>query len=61
MWRHGIVGLILLIGAGCAADGQKGQWDEFWKDVRGENMEMRHTFPDSPSPSSNAPASTSRN
>jgi hypothetical protein len=27
--------------AGCAGDGSKGQWDEFWKDARGDNMKMR--------------------
>jgi hypothetical protein len=28
--------------AGCASDGSgKSQWDEFWKDLRGENMEMK--------------------
>jgi hypothetical protein len=31
----------LCFGAGCAADGQKSEWDAFWKDVRGDNMEMR--------------------
>lgn len=33
--------LVLL--SGCAADGH--QWDEFWKDLRGENMEMRMKTP----------------
>jgi len=28
--------------AGCAGD--KGQWDEFWKDLRGDNMQMRGDF-----------------
>jgi hypothetical protein len=31
----------LLLAPGCAGDGQKGQWDEFWKDLRGDNMQMR--------------------
>jgi hypothetical protein len=30
---------------GCAADGDKGQWDEFWKDLRGDNMKMRNDIP----------------
>jgi hypothetical protein len=30
----------LLLGVGCAAD-DKGQWDEFWKDLRGDNMKMQ--------------------
>src|SRR5262249_42863331 len=35
----------LLFGlTGCASDGSKGQWDEFWKDVRGDNMKMRGDF-----------------
>ena len=31
----------LLVLVGCAASGDKGQWDDFWKDVRGDNMKMR--------------------
>ena len=31
--------------AGCAGDGDKGQWDEFWKDLRGDNMKMRNDIP----------------
>jgi hypothetical protein len=30
--------------AGCASDGEKGSWDEFWKDLRGDNMKMRNNF-----------------
>jgi hypothetical protein len=30
--------------SGCASEGHKGQWDEFWKDVRGDNMEMKTDF-----------------
>jgi len=40
--------LCALIGAfaisGCASEGTKGQWDDFWKDVRGDNMEMKSDF-----------------
>jgi hypothetical protein len=32
---------ILLLGAGCASEGGKSQWDEFMKDLRGDNMKMR--------------------
>jgi hypothetical protein len=39
--RYWYVLVVLLLGLGCAAD-DKGQWDEFWKDVRGENMKMRY-------------------
>jgi hypothetical protein len=31
--------------AGCASDGDKSQWDEVWKDLRGENMKMRSNIP----------------
>jgi hypothetical protein len=35
----------LLLGlAGCASDGSKGQWDEFWRDMRGDNMKMRGDY-----------------
>ncbi len=37
LWLFGVLFLL----AGCAGDGSKGQWDEFWKDVRGDNMKMR--------------------
>jgi hypothetical protein len=30
--------------AGCAADGDRDQWAEFWRDVRGDNMKMRSDF-----------------
>ena len=33
--------LIVLLCAGCAADGDKSQWDDFWRDLRGDNMKMR--------------------
>jgi hypothetical protein len=29
---------------GCASEGHKGQWDDFWKDVRGDNMQMKTDF-----------------
>ena len=32
---------VLLWNLGCAADGDKGIWDDFKKDLRGDNMEMR--------------------
>jgi hypothetical protein len=34
----------LFLVAGCASDGDKGAWDEFWKDLRGDNMEMKNDF-----------------
>ena len=41
MKRLYLLGLMLLFGLGCAADGTKGQWDEVWRDLRGDNMEMK--------------------
>jgi hypothetical protein len=40
-WCLPVGAVILLLSAGCAADGDKAQWDEFWKDLRGDNMKMR--------------------
>jgi hypothetical protein len=37
---------VAFLGVGCAADSDKGQWDEFWKDVRGDNMKMRSGSPE---------------
>lgn len=37
-----LLGAALIGLAGCAADGAKGEWDEFWKDLRGDNMKMRN-------------------
>ena len=31
----------LILCAGCASDGKKSDWDDFWKDLRGDNMEMK--------------------
>jgi hypothetical protein len=30
--------------AGCASPGGQEQWDDFWKDVKGDNMVMKHNF-----------------
>jgi hypothetical protein len=35
---------IMAFSAGCAADAQKGSWDEALKDLRGDNMQMRSNF-----------------
>jgi hypothetical protein len=29
---------------GCASDADKAQWEEVWKDMRGDNMKMRNNF-----------------
>jgi hypothetical protein len=36
-----MLAVIVSLSFGCAAD-DKGKWDEFWKDVRGDNMKMRY-------------------
>jgi hypothetical protein len=41
MKRLGVLALALLFGLGCAGDGDKGQWDDFWRDLRGDNMQMK--------------------
>jgi hypothetical protein len=41
MRRLGVLlGVLVLVG-GCSGDGRRGQWDDFWKDLRGDNMQMR--------------------
>lgn len=35
-----LVAFLMLASAGCAA----GQWDEFFKDLRGDNMKMQYDF-----------------
>ena len=46
MGRWWLLICLLALGlAGCAGDGDKGEWGEFWKDVRGDNMKMRSDFP----------------
>ena len=44
MKLRGILFLLLLSCAGCASNGEKSMWDEFWKDLRGDNMKMRGDF-----------------
>ena len=39
-----VLACALLFGLGCASDSDKSQWDEFWKDVRGDNMKMRNDY-----------------
>jgi hypothetical protein len=38
--KHILAVLLTWIVAGCASDGDKAQWDEFRKDLRGDNMQM---------------------
>jgi hypothetical protein len=32
---------VLFLLVGCATSGDQAQWNDFWKDVRGDNMKMR--------------------
>ena len=43
MWRLCALIVVLMLAAGCGADGQKHWYDEALKDARGDNMEM-HGF-----------------
>jgi hypothetical protein len=36
----------LILAPGCASEGDKAQWEEVWKDLRGENMEMGRRMPE---------------
>ena len=44
MWRVRILSCALLFCLGCTSGGESGQWDEFWKDLRGDNVKMRYDF-----------------
>jgi hypothetical protein len=44
MMRLCLLLCVLPFGLGCASEGTQAQWDEFWKDVRGDNMQMRSNF-----------------
>jgi hypothetical protein len=37
-----LIAFLLFTMTGCATEGDKGQWAEFWKDLRGDNMKMRY-------------------
>jgi hypothetical protein len=41
MIRLGALLGVLLICAGCTAPGDRAQWEEAMKDLRGDNMQMR--------------------
>lgn len=36
--------LCALAFCGCLSDSDKKQWNEAWKDLRGDNMQMRNNF-----------------
>ena len=48
-WRPWLV-LVLLLIPGCASADDKHQWDDFWKDLRGDNMKMRSDLPQETNP-----------
>jgi hypothetical protein len=35
-----LLGMLFCL-VGCASSGDQSQWDDFWKDVHGDNMKMR--------------------
>ena len=41
MLRISAVVAMLFIAAGCATEGDRAQWNEAWKDLRGDNMQMQ--------------------
>ncbi len=45
MKRFWVLACVLFLCGGCAASGDNGSWDEFWKDLRGDNMKMKGDFP----------------
>lgn len=44
MKRFWLLVLLLAFMSGCAAPGEKGVWDDFLQDLRGDNMKMRNDF-----------------
>ncbi len=42
MKRWVLICALLFALGGCATEGSRGQWDEFWRDLRGDNMKMRN-------------------
>ncbi len=52
MRRLWTVAVVALLGLGCASEGGKGEWDEFWKDLRGDNMKMMADRPPQDRPAS---------
>ena len=44
MKRRCLLLAVLLSSLGCASVGDKAQWDEAWKDLRGDNMQMHGNF-----------------
>ena len=41
MLRISAVVAMLFIAAGCATEGDRAQWNEVWKDLRGDNLQMQ--------------------
>ncbi len=56
MRRLWTVAVVALLGLGCASEGGKGEWDEFWKDLRGDNMKMMADRPPQDRPASMRPS-----
>jgi hypothetical protein len=49
-----VFALVLLAGFGCAL-GDRAQWEEVWKDLRGDNMQMKMHYDDGPEGMSDRP------
>jgi hypothetical protein len=41
MMRLSAFVVVFFIAAGCATEGDRAQWNEAWKDLRGDNMQMQ--------------------
>jgi hypothetical protein len=41
MRRLCVLTLALFLGTGCVTDADRKQWQEAWRDLRGDNMEMK--------------------
>jgi|SoiMetStandDraft_2_1073263.scaffolds.fasta_scaffold1834269_1 hypothetical protein len=54
MRRRCVFALVLLAGFGCAL-GDRAQWEEVWKDLRGDNMQMKMHYDDGPEGMSDRP------
>jgi hypothetical protein len=54
MRRRCVCALVLVAGLGCAA-GDSAQWEEVWKDLRGDNMKMKMHYESGPEGMSDRP------
>ena len=57
MRRLYVFAAVLLLGPGCAV-GDQAQWNEVWKDLRGDNMQMKMHYDGGPEGMSDRPSLT---